>query len=178
MSWDICLLQFGNCCLGPKKKSAIVNHFNKCRPRDFRRHVLSTFKTPLLPVPPTAAEAEIIGKAFKRNKYVWLLASCPKYMYLKINMYGNHWGRASCDPVPPAQPAPGSAQICNSFKRATKSLQAVCSALFNSRGLYSIYTSLWQIQYLVENYNKYYIVPTILCWSNFINCLIKISNHF
>jgi len=48
----------------------IVNHFNKCRPRDFRRHVLSTFKTPLLPVPPTAAEAEIIGKAFKRNKYV------------------------------------------------------------------------------------------------------------
>jgi len=98
--------------------------------------------------------------------------------FLKINMYGNHWGRASCDPVPPAQPAPGSAQICNSFKRATKSLQAVCSALFNSRGLYSIYTSLWQIQYLVENDNKYYIVPTILCWSNFINWLIKISNHF
>lgn len=77
----------------------------------------------------------------------WQVAQ--KDVYLKINIYvkldGNRWLPASCDPFSPTPAAPNSEQICNSFKRATKPLQAVCSALFNSRRLYSILRSLWQM---------------------------------
>lgn len=77
----------------------------------------------------------------------WQVAQ--KDVYLKINIYvkldGNRWLPASCDPFSPTPAAPNSKQICNSFKRATKPLQAVCSALFNSRRLYSILRSLWQM---------------------------------
>ncbi|KAM8714709.1 hypothetical protein ACLKA7_001119 [Drosophila subpalustris] len=60
----------------------MLNHFNKCSPRDFRKlHVQQHRRrhwpcrhahmanTPTFPLTPAAAKAEIIGISLKLNKY-------------------------------------------------------------------------------------------------------------